>query len=218
MPRQRWSRTTADLARGETLLPERRHHQADRRPAAGRLSIGAGQGRRRCRPRWRSRGRRSVGRRRNCGAAGRRRGLARRPRDGRMAARATQRHRAGGRARGRRSGPRGRNRWRPARRWCRCCRPAISSCASSFRKRRSRRCICGDPVAFACDGCPADLPGTISFISPQAEYTPPLIYSEVEQGQARSSCVEARPPPRPGGPAQSGRADRSAPRRDADAP
>ena len=26
-----------------------------------------------------------------------------------------------------------------------------------------------DPVALACDGCPADLPATISFISPQAE-------------------------------------------------
>jgi HlyD family secretion protein len=26
-----------------------------------------------------------------------------------------------------------------------------------------------DPVALACDGCLADLPATISFISPQAE-------------------------------------------------
>lgn len=36
----------------------------------------------------------------------------------------------------------------------------------------------GDPVALACDDCPSDLSATISFISPQAEYTPPLIYSE----------------------------------------
>ena len=42
----------------------------------------------------------------------------------------------------------------------------------------------GDPVTLACDGCAADLSATISFISPTAEYTPPLIYSEFEQGQA----------------------------------
>jgi HlyD family secretion protein len=52
----------------------------------------------------------------------------------------------------------------------------------------------GDKVAFSCDDCRASLGGTISFISPQAEYTPPFIYSE----RTRSKFVflaEARPPP-----------------------
>ncbi len=52
----------------------------------------------------------------------------------------------------------------------------------------------GDKVAFSCDNCPADLGGTISFLSPQAEYTPPFIYSE----ETRSKFVflaDARPPP-----------------------
>lgn len=51
----------------------------------------------------------------------------------------------------------------------------------------------GDEVKFLCDGCPATLKGTVSFISPQAEYTPPVIYSE----SSRSKLVyrvEARPP------------------------
>ena len=42
----------------------------------------------------------------------------------------------------------------------------------------------GDLVLLGCDGCPAGLSAAISFISPQAEYTPPLIYSEFEQVQA----------------------------------
>jgi len=50
----------------------------------------------------------------------------------------------------------------------------------------------GDPVSFVCDGCPADLAGTISFISPQAEYTPPLIYSESTKAKLVYR-VEARP-------------------------
>jgi HlyD family secretion protein len=36
----------------------------------------------------------------------------------------------------------------------------------------------GDTVALTCDNCPSDLIGAVSFISPQAEYTPPFIYSE----------------------------------------
>jgi HlyD family secretion protein len=35
----------------------------------------------------------------------------------------------------------------------------------------------GTEVHLACDGCVADLMGTISFISAQAEFTPPVIYS-----------------------------------------
>jgi HlyD family secretion protein len=52
----------------------------------------------------------------------------------------------------------------------------------------------GDKVALACDGCPADLSATISFVSPQAEYTPPLIYSESSKAKL-VFLVEARPRP-----------------------
>ena len=52
----------------------------------------------------------------------------------------------------------------------------------------------GDLVRLACDGCPADLSATISFISPQAEYTPPLIYSESSKSKL-VFLIEARPPP-----------------------
>jgi HlyD family secretion protein len=52
----------------------------------------------------------------------------------------------------------------------------------------------GDRVALTCDHCPADLPATISFISPQAEYTPPLIYSESSKAKL-VFIVEARPRP-----------------------
>jgi HlyD family secretion protein len=51
----------------------------------------------------------------------------------------------------------------------------------------------GDRVALACDGCPADLSATVSFISPQAEYTPPLIYSQSSKAKL-VFIVEARPP------------------------
>ena len=52
----------------------------------------------------------------------------------------------------------------------------------------------GDPVALKCDGCPADLTATVSFISPQAEYTPPVIYSEASKTKM-VFLVEARPAP-----------------------
>jgi HlyD family secretion protein len=51
----------------------------------------------------------------------------------------------------------------------------------------------GEKVTLACDGCAADLSATISFISPQAEYTPPLIYSESSKSKL-VFIVEARPP------------------------
>ena len=71
--------------------------------------------------------------------------------------------------------------------------------------RPSRR-----PVTLACDGCPADLSATISFVSPQAEYTPPLIYSESSKAKL-VFLIEARPDAGPGGQAQSGGADGGAP-------
>jgi len=43
----------------------------------------------------------------------------------------------------------------------------------------------GDRVALACDGCPPDLSTTVSFISPQDEYTPPLTYSQSSKAKLR---------------------------------
>jgi HlyD family secretion protein len=36
----------------------------------------------------------------------------------------------------------------------------------------------GQKVTVRCDGCPKPFTGTVSFIFPQAEYTPPVIYSQ----------------------------------------
>jgi HlyD family secretion protein len=52
----------------------------------------------------------------------------------------------------------------------------------------------GDLVTLVCDGCPSDLSATISFISPKAEYTPPLIYSESSKAKL-VFLIEARPRP-----------------------
>jgi len=50
----------------------------------------------------------------------------------------------------------------------------------------------GDTVAVSCDGCPPGLAARVAFVSDQAEYTPPVIYSN----QSRAKLVfmvEARP-------------------------
>lgn len=52
----------------------------------------------------------------------------------------------------------------------------------------------GERVSFSCDGCRSDLFGTISFISPTAEYTPPVIYSDTTSAKL-VFLIEARPPP-----------------------
>jgi len=52
----------------------------------------------------------------------------------------------------------------------------------------------GDPVSFGCDGCQAGLAGTISFISPTAEYTPLVIFSESTRAKLVYR-IEARPRP-----------------------
>jgi HlyD family secretion protein len=52
----------------------------------------------------------------------------------------------------------------------------------------------GDTVALCCDGCTANLRATVSFIAPQAEYTPPVIYSESSRAKL-VFLIEARPPP-----------------------
>lgn len=51
----------------------------------------------------------------------------------------------------------------------------------------------GDTVALRCDGCPPDLTGTVSFIAPQAEYTPPVIYSETIRAKL-VYMAQAHPP------------------------
>ena len=52
----------------------------------------------------------------------------------------------------------------------------------------------GQKVSLTCDGCPAPVSAAITFIAPQAEYTPPVIYSK----DSRAKLVflaEARPQP-----------------------
>ena len=51
----------------------------------------------------------------------------------------------------------------------------------------------GSRVRIACDGCPADLTATISFIATEAEFTPPIIYS-VNNRQKLVFKAEARTP------------------------
>jgi HlyD family secretion protein len=62
-------------------------------------------------------------------------------------------------------------------------------------------------VTIACDSCGAPIRATIGFISPQAEYTPPVIYSRESKAKL-VYLVEARPAPadaprlRPGQPVE----------------
>jgi len=52
----------------------------------------------------------------------------------------------------------------------------------------------GEEVSLACDGCPPGLAARVSFLSPQVEFTPPVIYSK----ETRSKLVfllEASPDP-----------------------
>ncbi|MGH6920001.1 MAG: HlyD family secretion protein, partial [Geminicoccaceae bacterium] len=50
----------------------------------------------------------------------------------------------------------------------------------------------GDEVEVRCDACPPDLAAEISFIAPEAEYTPPVIYSR-EMRAKLVYLVEAKP-------------------------
>ena len=52
----------------------------------------------------------------------------------------------------------------------------------------------GETVALVCDNCTPDMTGRVSFVSPQAEYTPPFIYSETTRGKF-VFLAEARPTP-----------------------
>ncbi len=50
----------------------------------------------------------------------------------------------------------------------------------------------GDAVSVRCDGCAQDIAARVRFISPQAEYTPPVIYSRESRAKL-VYLVEARP-------------------------
>jgi HlyD family secretion protein len=52
----------------------------------------------------------------------------------------------------------------------------------------------GDRVAIGCDSCRSGITATITFIAPQSEYTPPVIYSETNRAKL-VYLVEAHPPP-----------------------
>lgn len=55
----------------------------------------------------------------------------------------------------------------------------------------------GDKVSIACDGCGAAIPATISYVSKQSEYTPPIIYSKDSRAKL-VFMIEARPSPEDG--------------------
>lgn len=65
----------------------------------------------------------------------------------------------------------------------------------------------GRAVQIHCDGCAAEVPAVLSFVSDQAEYTPPVIYSNETRAKL-VFMVEARPKPadaprlRPGQPVE----------------
>jgi HlyD family secretion protein len=50
----------------------------------------------------------------------------------------------------------------------------------------------GDVLAVRCDGCPDGLTARVSYISPDPEFTPPVIYS-LDSRQKLSHLVEAKP-------------------------
>jgi len=49
----------------------------------------------------------------------------------------------------------------------------------------------GRQIQVGCDGCPAQIPGKVSFVSSQAEYTPPVLYSK-ESRSKLMFLIEAR--------------------------
>jgi HlyD family secretion protein len=54
------------------------------------------------------------------------------------------------------------------------------------------RVAVGRAVAVSCDGCPDSLRATVRWVSPQAEYTPPVIYSNASRSKL-VFMVEADP-------------------------
>jgi HlyD family secretion protein len=52
----------------------------------------------------------------------------------------------------------------------------------------------GQRIDVSCDGCGTPIPATISYVSPQAEFTPPVIYSRETRAKL-VFMIEARPAP-----------------------
>jgi HlyD family secretion protein len=52
----------------------------------------------------------------------------------------------------------------------------------------------GRAASVHCDGCTADVPVTVTFVSTEAEFTPPIIYSNETRAKL-VFMVEARPAP-----------------------
>ncbi len=50
----------------------------------------------------------------------------------------------------------------------------------------------GEKIGYSCDGCPAALTATISYIASEPQYTPPVIYS-IKEREKLVFLVEARP-------------------------
>lgn len=61
-------------------------------------------------------------------------------------------------------------------------------------ERHLGRVTVGQKLAATCDGCSAPIAAAVTFISPQAEFTPPVIYSRQERAKL-VFLVEARPAP-----------------------
>ena len=53
----------------------------------------------------------------------------------------------------------------------------------------------GKELQVSCDGCPAPIAGKVSYVSAQAEYTPPVLYSKESRAKLLF-LIEARPEPR----------------------
>lgn len=51
----------------------------------------------------------------------------------------------------------------------------------------------GERISAQCDGCPAIIPAAITYISPQSEYTPPVIYSNQNRAKLVFMVI-AKPP------------------------
>ena len=52
----------------------------------------------------------------------------------------------------------------------------------------------GQQVSVLCDGCGEPVPAPVTYVAPQAEYTPPVIYSRENRAKL-VFMVEARPAP-----------------------
>ena len=90
-----------------------------------------------------------------------------------------------------------------ARPWCRCCRDFRIKLRFFVPEEDVAQARTAMRVRFSCDGCPPSSRRTITYISPRAEYTPPVIYSQSARAKL-VFMVEARPDPMTQSPLQPG--------------